>query len=33
MGGSATNVITVGNERDQVTRGVKKFGFATIEWE
>ena len=27
------NVITVNNERDQMTRGIKKFGLATIEWE
>ena len=33
MGGSLINVITMSNERDQVTRGIKKFGFATTEWE
>ena len=33
MDGSAINVITMGNEQDQATRGIKKFGFATTEWE
>ena len=33
MGLFAINVITMSNERDQVTRGIKKFGFATTEWE
>ena len=33
MGLFVINVITKNNERDWVTRGIKKFGLATIEWE